>query len=57
MSSSDSLPKGTFSPGIFEHLQARLDEDSQVREELQNIVKSMERQGSRRSIAYDLYAH
>ena len=34
-----------FSPAIFEHLQAKLDEDSQVREELRNIVQVLERQG------------
>ena len=34
-----------FSPVIFEHLQAKLDEDSQVRDELRNIVQVMERQG------------
>lgn len=45
MASSDPAPKGTFSQAIFEHLQAKLDEDAQVREELRNIVQSMERQG------------
>lgn len=34
-----------FSPAIFEHLQLKLDEDAQVREELRNIVQVMERQG------------
>ena len=34
-----------ISPAIFEHLQAKLDEDAQVREELRNIVQVMERQG------------
>ena len=34
-----------FSPAIFEHLQVKLDEDAQVREELRNIVQVMERQG------------
>ena len=45
MASSDSLPKGIFSPAIFEHLQTKLDEDAQVREEIRNIVQVMERQG------------
>lgn len=44
MASSDSASKGAFSPAVFEHLQAKLDEDAQVREELRNIVQSMERQ-------------
>ena len=34
-----------FSSTIFEHLQVKLDEDAQVREELRNIVQVMERQG------------
>ena len=34
-----------FSSAVFEHLQVKLDEDSQVREELRNIVQVMERQG------------
>ena len=34
-----------FSSAIFEHLQVKLDEDAQVREELRNIVQVMERQG------------
>ncbi|KAF6240536.1 hypothetical protein HO173_001204 [Letharia columbiana] len=46
MASSDSVPKSMFSPAIFEHLQAKLDEDAQVREELRNIVQAMERQVS-----------
>lgn len=45
MSSSNSAPTGMFSPAIFEHLQLKLDEDAQVREELRNIVQVMERQG------------
>lgn len=38
------MPKDMFSPVIFEHLQAKLDEDAQVREEIRNIVQLMERQ-------------
>ena len=34
-----------FNSAIFEHLQVKLDEDSQVREELRNTVQVMERQG------------
>ncbi|KAL9134526.1 MAG: hypothetical protein Q9175_004292 [Cornicularia normoerica] len=44
MASSDSVPKGMFNPAVFEHVQAKLDEDAQVREELRNIVQAMERQ-------------
>lgn len=54
MASSDSVPKGIFSPAIFEHLQLKLDEDAQVREELRNIVQAMERQGICQSTASDL---
>lgn len=54
MASSDFAPKGMFSPAIFEHLQAKLDEDAQVREELQNIVQAMERQGICQFAASDL---
>ena len=52
MASSNSLPKGMFSPAIFEHLQSKLDEDAQVREELRNIVQAMERQGTCHSEAF-----
>lgn len=44
MASASSVSEGMFSPAIFEHLQAKLDEDAQVREELRNIVQVMERQ-------------
>ena len=30
---------------IFEQLQANIDEDSQVREEIRNILQKLERQG------------
>ena len=36
--------QGMVSPAIFQNLQTKLDEDGQVREELKNIVQSMERQ-------------
>ena len=53
MASQNSVPKGMVSPAIFEHLQAKLDEDAQVREELRNIVQIMERQGICQSTASD----
>ncbi len=54
MASPNSVPKSMFSPAIFEHLQAKLDEDAQVREELRNIVQVMERQGIYQSAAFEL---
>ena len=32
-------------PAIFETLQAKIDEDAQVREELRNILQVLEKQG------------
>lgn len=32
-------------PAIFEHLQAKIDEDSSAREELKNILQTLEKQG------------
>lgn len=32
-------------PAIFEHLQAKIDEDSTVREELRKILQTLEKQG------------
>ena len=32
-------------PAIFEHLQAKIDEDSAVREELRKILQTLEKQG------------
>lgn len=57
MASSDFAPKGKFSPAIFEHLQTKLDEDAQVREELRNIVQAMERQGICQSTTPDLHVY
>lgn len=34
-----------INPSIFVHLQAKIDEDSSVREELRNHVQSLEKQG------------
>lgn len=44
MATSNSNSQGMVNPAIFEHLQTKLDEDAQVREEIRNIVQSMERQ-------------
>jgi len=32
-------------PMLFEHLQAKIDEDSQLRQELRDVVQILERQG------------
>lgn len=34
-----------INPTIFVHLQAKIDEDSSVREELRNHVQNLEKQG------------
>ena len=57
METSNSVPEGMLSPAIFEHLQTKLDEDAQVREELRNIVQIMERQGINKSAAVDPHTH
>ena len=55
MASSNSLPKGIFNSAIFEHLQSKLDEDGQVREELRTIVQAMERQGIYQSTEFNFF--
>lgn len=32
-------------PAVFEHLQVKIDEDSQLRQEIRNVVQVLERQG------------
>ncbi|KAI9873384.1 MAG: hypothetical protein M1830_000474, partial [Pleopsidium flavum] len=41
---AESTSFGMVNPAIFEHLQAKIDEDAQVREELRNILQILERQ-------------
>ena len=53
----ETAPEDMFSPAIFEHLQAKLDEDAQVREELRNIVQIMERQGGSQSTISSPHTH
>ena len=36
---------GMVNPAIFENLQAKIDEDTQVREELRNVLQDLEKQG------------
>lgn len=45
MATTAFTSQGMVSPAVFEHLQAKLDEDAQVREEIRTMVQSMERQG------------
>lgn len=33
-------------PAVFQNLQAKIDEDSSVREELKNILQTLEKQGT-----------
>ncbi|KAI9835044.1 MAG: hypothetical protein M1819_002596 [Sarea resinae] len=41
---ADSRASGMVNPAIFEHLQAKIDEDAQVKEELREILQTLERQ-------------
>lgn len=43
MSGPASIPHGMIDPAIFDRLQTKLDEDAHVREDLRNLVQSMER--------------
>jgi hypothetical protein len=43
----ESVPTGMVNPAIFEHLQAKIDEDSLVREELRTILQNLEKQGAK----------
>lgn len=36
---------GMVDPKIFEHLQSKIDEDAQVRDEIRAILQTLERQG------------
>ncbi|KAL8665193.1 MAG: hypothetical protein Q9202_002415 [Teloschistes flavicans] len=45
MAVSESITPGMIDPAIFEQLQANIDSDAQVREELRNILQRLERQG------------
>ncbi|KAI4108553.1 MAG: hypothetical protein L6R37_000989 [Teloschistes peruensis] len=44
MAASESATPGMVDPAIFEQLQANIDSDAQVREELRNILQKLERQ-------------
>ena len=45
MMTSSSATSSVVDPAIFGYLQAKIDEESQVREELRNIVQTLEKQG------------
>ena len=45
MAASQSATAGMIDPTIFEQLQAQIDDDGHVREELRNILQKLERQG------------
>ncbi|KAL9116575.1 MAG: hypothetical protein Q9187_006899 [Circinaria calcarea] len=45
MTSMDAAAFGMVNPVIFEHLQTKIDEDTQIREELRNILTALEKQG------------
>lgn len=45
MAAVQNAAPGMVDPAIFEQLQANIDEDTRVREELRNILQKLERQG------------
>ena len=47
MESAKEASFGMVDPAIFEDLQTKIDEDSQVREELKSILSVLEKQGRR----------
>lgn len=46
MAASPNIAPGMVDPAIFEQLQANIDDDAHVREELRSILQKLERQGS-----------
>ncbi|KAA6408580.1 MAG: recombination hotspot-binding (Translin) [Lasallia pustulata] len=45
MAAADSTSSGMVNPAIFDHLQAKIDEDAQAREELRKFLQDLEKQG------------
>jgi len=41
-----SQDHGMVDPAIFESLQAKIDEESEVREQIKNILQKLEKQGN-----------
>lgn len=46
MAAADSTSSGMVNPAIFDHLQAKIDEDAQAREELRKFLQDLEKQGN-----------
>lgn len=46
MTEVQTSPPGMLDPIVFEKLQASIDEDAHTREELRNILQTLERKGS-----------
>ena len=45
MATQEQAAFGMVNPAIFEHLQTKIDEDSEVREGLKTILQDLEKQG------------
>jgi len=45
MATTSSTSQSMVDPTVFQNLQAKIDEDSQIRQEIRDIVQTMERQG------------
>ncbi|KAL8935417.1 MAG: hypothetical protein Q9216_005435 [Gyalolechia sp. 2 TL-2023] len=48
MAATQNAAPGMVDPAIFEQLQANIDDDARVREELRNILQKLERQAGGR---------
>ena len=57
MESAKEASFGMVNPAIFEDLQTKIDEDSQVREELKNILAVLEKQGEYTQLVATLRAN
>ena len=42
---SETRTQGMIDPAIFAHLQSKIDEDIEVREQLRNVLQDLEKQG------------
>lgn len=54
MAEAGSTSFGMVNPAIFEHLQAKIDEDARVREELRNFLQDLEKQGKLNKTVYTI---
>jgi len=57
MAFHDPAASGMVNPAIFEHLQAKIDEDSEVREGLKTILQVLEKQGKFNSTSMSRLSH